>query len=105
MPNSGRSTEEDIAIGALWVLSGKPNGEADFRTLVAEIPNHVALSGSDRTQSTTRPNEQLWEQQVRNITSHHSSPGNYIFEGYLERIDGGLRITDAGRSRLEHRGG
>jgi hypothetical protein len=104
MPNNGRSTEEDIAIGVLWVLSAEPGGEATFRTLINKIPNHVALTPQDRVRSTTRPNEEMWEQQVRNITSHHASPGNYIYEGYVERIDDGLRLTDLGRQHLESRG-
>lgn len=105
MPNNGRSTEEDIALGALWVLASSPNGEASFRTLVDQIPNHVALTAADRVQSTTRPNEQMWEQQVRNITSHFRSPGNYIYEGHIERIDDGLRITQTGRAHLQAQAG
>ena len=105
MPKNGRVTEEDVAIGVLKVLADRPTGQATFRTLIKEIPKHIALSDADRKVSKTRPNEEMWEQQVRNITSHHDAPGNYIFEGYLERVKDGLRITDAGRSHLASLGG
>ena len=96
-----RVTEEDVAKAVLEILATTPNGEASIKELVTEIPNHLDLSADDRTQSTTRRNEEVWEQQVRNITSHHGSPGNYIRDGYLERIDGGLRITAAGKLHLK----
>jgi hypothetical protein len=59
---------------------------------VREIPKRVNLSFEDLKQSTTRPNEAIWEQQVRNITSHKDSPGNAIFEGKLVAIPGGLAL-------------
>ena len=95
-----RITEAEIAVAVLHILATRPNGEAGFAELKNEIPNHVTLSAEDQTQSTTRPNKQMWEQQVRNITSHYQSPGNIILEGYAERIDGGLRITSAGRRHI-----
>jgi hypothetical protein len=95
-----RITEAEIAVAVLHILATRPNGEAGFAELKKEIPNHVTLSAEDQAQSTTRPNEQMWEQQVRNITSHYQSPGNIIFEDYAERIDGGLRITSAGRRHI-----
>jgi hypothetical protein len=54
--------------------------------------NHVSLSAEDLKQSDTRPNEAVWEQQVRNITSHKDSPGNAICEGKLIAIPGGLAL-------------
>jgi hypothetical protein len=94
-----RITEAEIAIAVLQILATRPN-EANFSVLKHEIPNHVTLSTDDQVRSVTRPNEEMWEQQVRNITSHHESPGNIICDGYAERIDGGLRITAAGRLHI-----
>ncbi len=95
-----RVTETEVAEAALAVLADRPNGEASIEILVRDIPKHLNLSADDCAPSTTRPGEQMWEQQVRNITSHHEAPGNFIREGYLQRIKGGLKITDAGRARL-----
>jgi hypothetical protein len=99
-----RVTEHDVAHAACIVLASRPNQEAGIQTLVREIPNHLVLSAADLARSQTRRMEAIWEQQIRNIQSHHKSPGNFIFEGFLERIRGGLRLTAAGRLRLQHMG-
>lgn len=87
-----RITEDEIAEIVEGYLKGKTSGQASIKELVREIPNRVKLSSEDLTQSTTRPNEALWEQQVRNITSHKGSPGNAIYEGRLVAIPGGLAL-------------
>ena len=88
-----RVTEDEVATAAETVLKGRTSRAATIKELVAEIPNHIKLSGDDLKQSTTRPNEAIWEQQVRNITSHKNSPGNAIFEGRLVPIPGGLALA------------
>lgn len=88
-----RITEAEIADLVVQILSERPTGEATIAELVAEIPNRVRLSVEDRAPSSTRNGEEIWEQQVRNITSHKASPGNAIYEGRLTSVAGGLRIT------------
>jgi len=100
-----RVTENQVADAVLQILAKSPDGEASIGTLVKEIPNYLKLSAEDRTPSKTRRNEELWEQQVRNITSHAKAEGNFIYEDYLEAVKGGLRITDAGRLRVTHKRG
>ena len=87
-----RITEAEIAGIIEGYLKEKNSGQASIKELVREIPKRVTLSAEDLTQSTTRSNEALWEQQVRNITSHKNSPGNAIFEGKLVAIPGGLAL-------------
>jgi hypothetical protein len=87
-----RITEGEIAEIVVSILQ-EGSGEASISALVAEIPNRVALSTEDLTPSTTRPGEALWEQQVRNITSHKASPGNAIHDGKLVAIPGGLGLA------------
>jgi hypothetical protein len=103
-PKANRVTEHDVADAACKVLTKRPNDEASIKVLVKEIPSHLTLSPEDRAQSKTRHNEEIWEQQIRNIQSHHKSPGNFIYEGFLERTEGGLRLTESGKSRLKHKG-
>lgn len=91
------TSESEIAIAVLKVLVDRPGGEATFEILKAEVPRHVNLTSDDRVKSKTRPAEELWEQRLRNITSHQKSPGNIIHDGYAETIHGGLRITAVGR--------
>jgi hypothetical protein len=87
-----RVTEEEVAKAAEAVLKDRTSGRATIKELVAEIPNHLKLSAEDLKPSTTRRGEALWEQQVRNVTSHKSSPGNAIYEGRLVAIPGGLAL-------------
>jgi hypothetical protein len=100
-----RVTEGQVADTVCQILAAIPSGEASIANLVREIPKYLKLSPEDRTVSKTRKNEELWEQQVRNIISHAATEGNFIYEGYLVPIKGGLKITDAGRLRVQHKGG
>jgi hypothetical protein len=87
-----RVTEDEVAKAVEAVLKSRTSGRATIKELVAEIPSHLKLSAEDLRQSDTRPNEAIWEQQVRNITSHKKSPGNAVYEGKLVAIDGGLAL-------------
>jgi hypothetical protein len=86
-------TEGELADAIEVILATRPNGEATIAELIDEVPNHVTLSAEDLAQSPTRPNEPMWHQQVRNITSHKNSPGNAIYEGRLVAIPGGLGLA------------
>jgi hypothetical protein len=87
-----RITEAEIADIVEDILRDRPGGEATIAELVAEIPHRVRLSAEDLAPSPTRNGEALWEQQVRNITSHKASPGNAIHDGKLVAVPGGLRL-------------
>jgi hypothetical protein len=87
-----RITESEIADIIVDYLNEKTSGRASIQELVREIPNRVTLSTEDLAPSPTRNNEAIWEQQVRNVTSHKKSPGNAIFEGKLVPIPGGLAV-------------
>jgi hypothetical protein len=87
-----RVTEAEIADAIEEYLKEKTNGRASIKELVRVIPERIALSEEDMTRSTTRPNEAIWEQQVRNITSHKAAPGNAIYEGKLVAVPGGLAL-------------
>lgn len=88
-----RITEAEIADLVEAILADRPNEEATIAELVDEIPNRVILSAEDLALSPTRNGEAIWEQQVRNITSHKASPGNAIYDGKLVAIAGGLKLT------------
>ena len=82
-------TEAELADAIVTILQAYPSGQASIQELIRMIPRHVPLSAEDLAQSTTRPNEPMWHQQVRNITSHKGSPGNAIYEGRLIVVPGG----------------
>jgi glycine cleavage system pyridoxal-binding protein P len=100
--NHNRTTEAELSKVVLEILYQSGSGEMSVHDLIRDIPKYVNLTTEDRQQSETRENEEIWEQRVRNITSHHESPGNFIAEGFLEHIKGGLRLTEAGRVHHEH---
>lgn len=87
-----RVTEAEVAEAVERVLKASPHGRATIRELIEEVPNYLKLSAEDLASSPTRPGEALWEQQVRNITSHKTAPGNAIYEGKLVAIPGGLAL-------------
>jgi hypothetical protein len=95
-----RVTEGEVGDAVLAICATTATGECSIADLKAEIPNHIDLSAEDRAQSTTRPNEEMWEQQVRNLISHRTTAGNIICEGYAEYTGNAIRITDAGRQYL-----
>lgn len=95
-----RVTENQVAFAIVQIAKNRPDGIATFDLRRKEVPNYVKLSLDDQAQSQTRPNEELWEQLIRNIQSHHNSAGNYIREGYLIHVpDVGYQVTDAGKRR------
>ena len=99
-----RVTEDDIAIAIMRIAVQRPNGVVTFKRAYAEVPGHVGLSAADQVQSITRPNEEMWQQLVRNIQSHHGSDGNFINLGLLEHVKGvGYKITEKGRNYLANR--
>lgn len=80
MHNPSRIHEADLydAVEAVLVEVG---GSATISYVRRKIPKYVKLSACDCAPSPTRPGEQLWEQQVRNIVCHRDCNGNPIKEG------------------------
>jgi hypothetical protein len=96
-----RVSEKRVGIAVLHILADRPNGEATVEVLKAELPKHVALSEEDKSGSPTRTNEEIWEQQVRNLKSHDKTAGNIFSDGFVEVVSRGVwRITDAGRAYI-----
>lgn len=87
-----RATQAEVAEAVIKVLTGRVTGRATIKELIEEIPYYLTLSAEDLAPSPTRPGEAMWEQHVRNITSHKASPGNAIYEGKLVAIPGGLAL-------------
>lgn len=100
-----KTSETDLGLAVMSVLASRSDGEASIQDLVKHIPSYLSLSDEDRTTSEKRPNEEMWEQRVRNLKSHDKSPGNVIGEGFVQRVGMGLyRITEVGRLHLAQKG-
>lgn len=97
---SNRVTENEVAYAIVQIAKTAPSNRVSFSRCKKEVPNYLKLSSADQAVSVTRPNEQMWEQQIRNIKSHSGTPGNYICEGYLIHIPrAGYEATGAGIAR------
>lgn len=105
MSNDGRITEDEISSGLLSALASQPGQQASIGVLIAEIPQFVRLSSEDRALSLTRENEELWEQQLRNVINHRETAGNVIAEGYVTYAEDMMVLTDAGRGYLAQASG
>jgi hypothetical protein len=98
--NSNRSTENEVAFAIIQIAKTAPSGIASFSRCRKEVPNYLNLQIADRANSKTRPGEEMWEQQIRNIKSHFDAPGNYICEGYLRHVPKvGYEVTTSGKTR------
>jgi hypothetical protein len=96
-----RITEDQVSHVVLQILAARPSGRATVRMLRIGLPNYLTLSADDRTDSDTRTNEEIWEQQVRNLKSHQLTVGNIFQRGFVESVGRGLwQITEAGRLHL-----
>ena len=102
-----RTGEHEMAVAIMRIVAGMPGGCATLDQLWDTIPNVVALTDEDWEESDSQAGQPKWRQIVRNINSNRHTEGNFIFEGYLEHLDGGgggYCITDKGRRRLGDRG-
>lgn len=92
-----RVSETDVAIAVVKYLNGLPGHTATIQQIKRALPGFLNLTAADRKQSETRPGEELWEQQVRNIVSHRETPGNFINDGRLAHTPRRLTLTAAGQ--------
>ena len=98
--SDNRTTENEVAFAICQIGKTTIDGVVRFSHCRKEIPNYLKLSVEDQAQSQTRPNEEVWEQLIRNIKSHSNTEGNYICEGYLIHVPRvGYRVTEAGKKR------
>lgn len=61
------TSEPTLGLAVVQVLATQPDGEATVRTLIQYVPEFVNLTDDDHKPSETRPNEEIWEQRVRNL--------------------------------------
>jgi hypothetical protein len=105
MPSrAGRVNETEVALATMQYLNTLPSKEATIDEIVNALPDFLTLGENDREQSETRPHEEIWEQQVRNIVSHKATSSNAVNLGYLEGAGGRLTLTEAGAAHLKANG-
>jgi hypothetical protein len=105
MPSSDRTTEYEIGQAVLRYLAGIEDGSATIAEIKRHLDRSYPFTTSDRQLSYTRPHEERWHQQVRNLMSHRLTSGNAICDGLLDYSPRRLAITKLGREYLEQRYG
>lgn len=105
MPSKdGRSTEQEIGQAVLKYLFNLPGGEADIASIKKHLRANYPFTDADSEPSDTRNNEEVWEQQVRNLVSHRGTDGNVINDGLIDYLPDSLTITDAGAAYAKRKG-
>ena len=82
MTNRSRISEEEVAAATELYLRDA-GGSATIAQIRRALPHYISLGDNDRQPSPTRPGEELWEQQVRNLVCHRDVYGNPVYAGRL----------------------
>ena len=93
MPCYKRLDENEVGLAVAKYLEDA-GGEATIRQIRRALPQYADLTISDKVTSRTRPGEELWEQQVRNLVCHRNSEGNLVWSGLLIYRPGRLALKD-----------
>jgi methylphosphotriester-DNA--protein-cysteine methyltransferase len=80
---------------ALLIMSVRPKGEISTSDMIAEMPSYVHLS-EEHTEANASRKDSKFSQIVRNLKSHKNSKTNFIYQGYVQDIPGGFKITRKG---------
>jgi hypothetical protein len=86
---------KDLWKYALLIISVRPGGEITTSDLADALPQYVKLSDDHMVVNASRKDSKF-SQIVRNLKSHKASKTNFIYQGYVEDIPNGFRITEKG---------
>ena len=75
-------------------------GKASIAQIRRNLPFYITLTDADRVPSTTRPREEMWEQQVRNIVCHRDTAGNAVNVGKLKYTPRHLSLASGPQGEL-----
>jgi hypothetical protein len=93
--------EPEARILALRIAAAQPSHEASTAFIKTEVPKYVELTPADLEPSPSREHEQHWQQIVGNVVSHQDSSTSIFTNGYAERTEDGIRITEKGLIHLK----
>lgn len=101
---TGKLTEADARLLALRIAAARPGREAATSVIKDEVARMWHLTPEDLQPSQTRDGEQMWQQVVGNVVSHMPRPSSIFTQGWAERTEDGIRVTDAGSAYLKSQG-
>lgn len=95
--NKHREIELSKAVGNYLFDAG---GKASIAQIRRNLPFYITLTEIDRVPSRTRPGEEMWEQQVRNIVCHRDIIGNAVNAGKLRYTPRHLSLANSPQGEL-----
>ncbi len=95
-PPDDRLRESEARILALKIAAVCPGHTATTEYIKRHVPIFTQLSKADLVPSSTRRNEQSWQQIVGNVVSHRDTPEGPFAKGYATRTPNGLAVTKEG---------
>ncbi len=93
------TVESELIYPTLSVLAEAPRGELATTELREVLKDVLPLTPDDLAPLTGRSDTKI-DQTIRNMKSHKKTAGNIIYEGYVEEVPRGFRITERGKSLL-----
>ena len=99
MAQTSRMREAEIA-SAVNTYLYDAGGTATIGQIRRALRHYIELNDNDRRPSMTRPGEEVWEQQVRNIVCHRDSEGNPIKLGDILYSPRRLTLADGPQGDL-----
>ena len=94
------TTESQIVEPVIRALAEVPGGRLSTTDLRERVKESINLTASDLEPLANR-NDCRIDQTIRNLKSHKKSVGNPFFEGLLEDVPRGFKLTKFGRKSLE----
>ena len=94
---AGRISERELAIPALIIAAGRPNGEISTTDLIVDLTEWFEPEGED-AEILDRRHDTKFSQKVRNLIPHREGKKTIFSLGYAEYTGDGIRITEVGRS-------
>ncbi|NRY63830.1 hypothetical protein [Clostridium beijerinckii] len=81
-----KNISEDNLIDFLEVIL-KVEGEVSLKDFKEKVKNSFNLTEYDLSQSTTRPNECMYEQRCRNLNSHKNFPQGVSYKNQVFKLN------------------
>jgi hypothetical protein len=93
---AGRITEKELAIPALRIAAGRPNGYISTTDLITALTEWFEPDGEDAEILDGR-RDTKFSQKVRNLVPHRGGKQTIFTLGYAEYTGDGIKITEDGR--------
>ena len=103
MPSkTGGISKADLLLPTLIELASSPADWLSMRQLIEKLA--VAVTPIEDAGTVEGRTDVQLSELVRDMVANKAVAGNIIHEGYVEYVDGGLKITESGHKYLQRKG-